>query len=66
MSNYEYLTISEDMEIRRWVGWQDSWDAEFEAGIIDIISPHNCMIYIGEADWRKIPVQPELSPQEQK
>ncbi len=61
----EYLTISEDQEIKRWGEWQDSWEAEFEAGIIDIISPSNYMIYVGEADWRKIPLQPASDREKQ-
>ena len=53
----EYITVGEDMTILAWRGWQDSWEAEFEAGIIDIISPSAMMMYLGEADWGPIPVQ---------
>jgi len=62
MSAARYITISEDMEVLLWNEWQDSWSAEYEAGIIDILCPDNCMMYLGEADWGPIPVRPEQKP----
>jgi hypothetical protein len=53
----EYLTMSENLEIRRWNSWQDSWEHEYEAGIIDIVSISPVMIYLGEGDWQKIPIE---------